>query len=77
MFDILKSYLDKEKYYIIVMPNDIYIKNYSKIINIEDKEILIEIDGKIYKIVGANFILKKSIVNELKISGTVESVKVI
>lgn len=77
MFDILKSYLDKEKYYIIVMPNDIYIKNYSKIINIEDKEILIEIDSKIYKIVGANFILKKSIVNELKISGTVESVKVI
>lgn len=74
MFNILKSYLDKEKYYIIIMTNSIYIKNYNKIINIEDKEILIDIDNNIYKISGNNFILKKSILNEIRISGYVESV---
>lgn len=75
MFNILSAYLEKEKYYLTIMENSIYIKNYTKLINIEENEILVEIDNGIYKINGKNFTLKKSILNELMINGHVESVK--
>ena len=54
MFDIIKSYFSKEEYYIILTKNYLYIKNYTKIINIEENEILLEINSKIYKIKGDN-----------------------
>ena len=48
MLDIIKSYISNEKFYIIIMGSAIYIKNYSKIINIADDEIIIEISGTLY-----------------------------
>ena len=74
MFDIIRSYIDKEKYYIIILSNGLYIKNYQKLININAEEIILEIDQSIYKIKGSNFILTKSIDKELMIKGSVESV---
>lgn len=74
MFDIIKSYFSKEDYYIILTKKYLYIKNYSKIINIEEKEILIEIDSKIYKIKGDNMMLTKSISKDLAIKGSIESI---
>ncbi len=74
MFDIIRSYIDKEKYYIIILSNGLYIKNYQKLININATEIILEIDKNIYKIKGSNFILTKSIDKELMIKGSVESV---
>ncbi len=74
MLDIIKSYISNEKFYIIIMDSAIYIKNYSKIINIADDEIIIEISGTLYKIKGSSFSLTKSINRELEIKGYVESV---
>lgn len=74
MFDIIRSYISKEDYYLIILSNGIYIKNYQKIIGINDDEIIIEIDNTIYKIKGSKFVLTKSIAQELMIRGTVESV---
>ena len=74
MFDIIRSYISKEDYYLIILKNGIYIKNYQKLIGITDEEILIEIDNSIYKIKVSKFVLTKSIEHELMIKGCVESV---
>lgn len=74
MLDIIKSYISKESFYIITMEDRFYIKNYSKIINISTNEVLIEINQFIYKFIGKNFILTKSINRELEIKGVIESI---
>ncbi len=77
MLDILKSYLAKEKYFLIIMDNGIYIKNYDKLLGIKSDEVTIEIDHKIYQIKGSSFSVKRSLSREIKISGLIESVKTI
>lgn len=74
MLDIIRSYISKEEYYIILLKNNVYIKNYSKIIGITDNEILIDIQGVIYKINGENFILTKNVGKEVILKGNVERI---
>lgn len=74
MLNIIKSYLAKEEFYIIVLKNNIYIKNYSKIIGVNDNEVLFDIQGSIYKITGNNFILTKTIGKEVILKGQVERI---
>ena len=40
MIDTIKSYLDKSTYYIINTNDMIYIKNYSKLITIDQNKII-------------------------------------
>lgn len=77
MLDIIKSYFSKEDYYLIVTNNNLYIKNYTKIIDINDKEILVNINNRIIKINGENLTLIKIISKDLSIKGSIESVKYI
>lgn len=77
MLDIIKSYFSKEDYYLIVTNNNLYIKNYTKIIDINDKEILVKINNRIIKINGENLTLIKIISKDLSIKGSIESVKYI
>lgn len=74
MFDIIRSYISKEDYYLIIMNKGIYIKNYQKIISITINEILIEINESVYKIIGSDLALTKSIEDEIMIKGQIESV---
>lgn len=75
MLDIIKSYFKKENYYLIFTSNSIHIKNYKKIINIDESEVIIEISNKIVKIKGNNLTLKKTIGKDATINGLIESVK--
>lgn len=75
MLEIIKSYLKNEHYYIILTEKSLLIKNYKKIINITDSEVIIELQGKTTKIKGKNLSLKKSIGKDLEIKGIIESVK--
>lgn len=75
MFEIIKSYFQKEDFYLILTKNNFYIKNYAKIINIEPTEIIIGMDKQIIKVVGSDLRLKKIISKDLMITGTIESVK--
>lgn len=75
MLDIIKSYFSKEDYYIIVTNNNLYIKNYSKVIDINESEALINIHDRILKITGKNLTLIKIISKDLSIKGHIESVK--
>lgn len=77
MLDIIKSYFKKEKYYVILTQTSIHIKNYNKIINIDECEVIIEISNKRIKIKGSNLSLKKTIGRDALISGDIESVKYI
>lgn len=74
MFDVIRSYISKEDFYIIILKNNLYIKNYSKLLSITDNEILVEIASKLYKINGNNFSLIKTIDKELLIKGSVERI---
>ena len=75
MLETLRSYLDKDKYYIIFTNNNIYIKNYTKLISITQEEILFTIENITMKINGKNLYLKKSLNKELLIEGSIESIK--
>lgn len=77
MLDIIKSYFNKEDYYIIVTNNNLYIKNYTKVIDINETEALIDINNRIIKITGKDLTLIKIVSNDLSIRGTIESVKYI
>lgn len=74
MLDIIKSYISNEEFYIIVLKDSIYIKNYSKLLGITFEEIMIEICGSLYRINGNDFVLLKSIGNELLIKGHIERI---
>lgn len=75
MLDIIKSYFKKENYYLILTSTSLYIKNYKKLINIDESEVIIEIGNKVIKIKGSNLTLKKTIGKDASINGIIESVK--
>lgn len=75
MLETIKSYLKFENYYIILTSTSLLIKNYKRIINIEDTELMVEVASKIIKVKGKNLTLKKTIGKDLQINGTIESVK--
>lgn len=77
MLDILKSYFKKEKFYIIITNNSLYIKNYKRLINIDENEVLVELMSNIMKVNGNNLILKRTVGKDLVINGNIESVKYI
>ncbi len=74
MFEILKSYLKKESFYIVLLKSGLYIKNYTKLIGINEEELLIEINQVLYKIKGKDMILTKTVGQELAIKGSIESI---
>ena len=75
MFDIFKSYLNKENYYLIITNDKYYIKNYKKIISIDNNELIILIEKRYVKINGKNMSVKQNIGNELLINGEIENIK--
>lgn len=75
MFDIFKSYLDKEGYYLIITSDKYYIKNYKKIISIDENELIISLAKRYLKITGKNMSVKQNIGKELLINGEIENIK--
>lgn len=75
MLDIFKSYLDREEYYLIITNNKYYIKNYKKIISIDDKELIILLGKRYLNITGKNMSVKQNIGKEILISGEIENIK--
>lgn len=74
MLDIIKSYISNKKYYIIMMNDSFYIKNYDRLINITANEVLVEIAGSLYKCTGSDLTLTRSLDRELEIKGIIESI---
>lgn len=74
LINIIKKYIDDKDYAIIITNDYIYIKNYTKLIKLNENTINIEINNKVYIIKGNNFKISKNISKELQINGHVESI---
>ncbi|MBE6145997.1 MAG: hypothetical protein E7171_05175 [Firmicutes bacterium] len=73
----IRNYLNNKSYNINISKNQLYINNYNKIDNINDKNIsIIFEDFKLY-IEGLNIKVIKMIDKEILFNGLIESIKII
>jgi hypothetical protein len=73
----IRNYLNNKSYNINISKNQLYINNYNKIDNINDKNIsIIFEDFKLY-IEGLNIKVTKMIDKEILFNGLIESIKII
>ena len=73
----VRNYLNNKSYNINISKNQLYINNYNKIDNINDKNIsIIFEDFKLY-IEGLNIKVIKMIDKEILFNGLIESIKII
>ena len=75
MFEIFKSYLKKEDYYVILYSNYIYIFKYLDIIKFTDKYISLKLNKIILNIYGYNLLITKMEKDELLIKGNINKVE--
>lgn len=75
MFEIFKSYLKKEDYYVILYSNYIYIFKYLDIIKFTDKYISLKLNKIILNIYGYDLLITKMEKDELLIKGNVNKVE--
>ena len=75
MFEIFRSYLKGEEYYIIMYSNYIYIYKYKDIIKFTDTFISLELDKFKINIYGMDLLIKKMEKNELLIKGYIDKVE--
>ena len=75
MFEIFKSYLKKEDYYVILYSNYIYIFKYLDIIKFTDKYISIKLNKFILNIYGIDLLIKVLEKEELLIKGNINKVE--
>lgn len=72
----IRTYLNNKSYNINLSKNQLYINNYNKIDNINDKNISIIFNEFILKIEGLNIKVIKMIDNEILFNGQIESIKI-
>ncbi len=75
MFEILKNYLKKEDYYIIIYQNLIYIYNYLEIVKFTDTNILLKLKNFNININGSNLLIIRMEKKELLIKGIIYKVE--
>lgn len=75
MFEIFKSYLKKEDYYVILYSNYIYIYKYLDIIKFTDKYISLKLNKIILNIYGYDLLITKMEKDELLIKGNINKVE--
>ena len=75
MFEIFKSYLKKEDYYIILYSNYIYVYRYIDIIKFTDKYISLKLNNMILNIYGIDLLIKKMEKEELLIKGNINKLE--
>ncbi len=75
MFEIFKSYLKKEDYYVILYSNYIYVFKYLDIIKFTDKYISLKLNKIILNIYGYDLLITKMEKGELLIKGNINKVE--
>lgn len=73
----IRTYLNNKSYNINLSKNQLYINNYNKIDNINDKNISIIFEDFILKVEGLNIKVNKMIDKEILFNGQIESIKII
>lgn len=75
MFEIFKNYLKKEKYYIILYSNYVYVYRYVDIIKFTDKYISLKLENMILNIYGIDLLIVKLEKEELLIKGNINKLE--
>ncbi len=75
MFEIFKNYLKKEKYYIILYSNYVYVYRYIDIIKFTDKYISLKLENMILNIYGIDLLIVKLEKEELLIKGNINKLE--
>lgn len=75
MLEILKNYLKREQYYIIVYSNYIYIYKYLDIIKFTEKFISLKLNKMIINIYGDDMLITKLEKEELLIKGRIKKME--
>ena len=73
----IRNYLNNKSYNINLSKNQLYINNYNKIDNINDKNISVIFEDFVLKVEGLNIKVIKMIDNEILFNGQIESIKTI
>ena len=73
----IRNYLNNKSYNINISKNQLYINNYNKIDNINDKNISIIFEDFKLNIEGLNIKVIKMIDKEILFNGLIESIKII
>ena len=77
MLSNIRNYLNNKSYNINISNNQLYINNYNKIDNINDKNISIIFEDFNLKIDGINIKVIKMLDKEILFNGQIESIKII
>ncbi len=75
MLEIFKNYLKKEKYYIILYSNYVYVYRYEDIIKFTDKYISLKLENMILNIYGIDLLIVKLEKEELLIKGNINKLE--
>ena len=75
MLEILKNYLKKEQYYIILYSNYIYIYKYLDILKFTEKFISLKLNKMIINIYGDDMLITKLEKEELLIKGQIKKLE--
>lgn len=75
MFEIFKNYLKKEKYYIILYSNYVYVYRYVDIIKFTEKYISLKLENMILNIYGIDLLIVKLEKEELLIKGNINKLE--
>ncbi len=73
-FEKYRSLILESDFKINVSFNYIDILNFTKIINIEEKEVILEQNKKIIKIIGSNIRVVRMLKDELLLTGTIKKI---
>ena len=75
MFEIFKNYLKKEKYYIILYSNYVYVYRYVDIIKFTEKYVSLKLENMILNIYGIDLLIVKLEKEELLIKGNINKLE--
>ena len=76
MIDKLGRWFNDNHFQMTITNNGLYIKNYLKLLGIEDEHVIVKVKTKLITIKGENLSLKKILDNELLIKGSIKKVEV-
>lgn len=76
MLENLKDFLKNETYRVSLVPSGVHILNYKRIIDINDKSVIISLKNESVTIKGNNLRLIKLDKNEILINGKVERLEI-
>ncbi len=76
MLENLKDFLKNEAYRVSLVPGGVHILNYKRIIDINDKSVIISLKNESVTIKGNNLRLIKLDKNEILINGKVERLEI-